>query len=69
MRYYCKLKEQRRLRIYEKALDSAATSPFARGVQKWILAGAPACRLSAFRCLLQRGGRPLEVTGLALRPQ
>ncbi|GAB4817286.1 hypothetical protein N2152v2_004332 [Parachlorella kessleri] len=39
MRYYCKQKEQRRQRIYEKALDTAATSPFARGVKAWVLAG------------------------------
>lgn len=39
MRYYCKQKEQRRQRIYEKALDTAATSPFARAVSAWVLAG------------------------------
>lgn len=39
MRYYCKQKEQRRQRIYEKALDTAATSPFARAVKSWVLAG------------------------------
>ncbi len=44
MRYYCKQKEQRRQRIYEKALDTVATSPFARAVQTWVLAGE---RLSA----------------------
>lgn len=25
--------------MYEKALDACATSPFARGVKRWILAG------------------------------
>ena len=45
MRYYCKQKEQRRQRIYEKALDTVATSPFARGVKAWVLAGG--CCLSA----------------------
>ncbi len=39
MRYYCKQKEQRRQRIYEKALDTVATSPFARAVKTWVLAG------------------------------
>ena len=40
MRYYCKQKEQRRQRIFEKALDSCATSPFARpAVRGWVLAG------------------------------
>ena len=40
MRCYCKQKEQRRQRMFEKALDAAATSPFARGVTRWLLAGA-----------------------------
>lgn len=39
MRYYCKQKEQRRLRLFEKALDVCATSPFARHVSRWVLAG------------------------------
>lgn len=39
MRCYCKQKEQRRQRMFEKALDAAATSPFARGVTRWLLAG------------------------------
>ena len=40
VRCYCKQKEQRRQRMFEKALDAAATSPFARGVTRWLLAGA-----------------------------
>eukprot|EP01023_Acetabularia_acetabulum_P032426 TRINITY_DN3028_c0_g1_i1.p1 TRINITY_DN3028_c0_g1~~TRINITY_DN3028_c0_g1_i1.p1 ORF type:complete len:460 (+),score=66.81 TRINITY_DN3028_c0_g1_i1:272-1651(+) len=39
MRYYCKQKEQRRYRIFEKALDACATSPYARCVTRWILGG------------------------------
>ncbi|GMH32674.1 hypothetical protein BSKO_00508 [Bryopsis sp. KO-2023] len=39
VRYYCKQKEQRRQRIFEKALDACATSPFARHVLRWVLAG------------------------------
>jgi len=39
VRCYCKQKEQRRQRMFEKALDAAATSPFARGVTRWLLAG------------------------------
>lgn len=39
MRYFCKSKELRRQRLYEKALDVCATSPFARFVQRWILCG------------------------------
>lgn len=30
---------QQRMRAYEKALDVCATSPFARSVQRWVLAG------------------------------
>lgn len=40
VRCYCKQKEQRRQRMFEKALDAAATSPFARGVTRWLLAGS-----------------------------
>ncbi len=29
--------------MFEKALDAAATSPFARGVTRWLLAGLVAC--------------------------
>lgn len=39
MRYHCAGKEQRRLRIFEKAVDTAAMSPFARHVTRWVLAG------------------------------
>lgn len=39
VRCYCKQKEQRRQRMFEKALDAAATSPFARGITRWLLAG------------------------------
>jgi hypothetical protein len=39
MRYYCNKKEQQRQKVYEKALDVCATSPFARGVQRWVLSG------------------------------
>ena len=39
MRYHCAQKEMRRLRIFEKALDVAASSPFARGVTRWVLVG------------------------------
>lgn len=39
MRYYCPLKEQRRHRIFEKAFDVAATSPYARPVAKWAFVG------------------------------
>ena len=39
MRYFCPLKEQRRHRIFEKAFDAAATSPYARPVRTWVLVG------------------------------
>lgn len=39
MRFFCPLKEQRRHRILEKAFDVAATSPYAKPVQKWALVG------------------------------
>jgi len=39
VRYFCPGKEQRRLRIFEKTLDAAATSPFARGVSRWVIGG------------------------------
>eukprot|EP00887_Chlorella_sp_A99_P007385 scaffold2.g7385.t1 len=38
-RYYCRAKEQRRLRIFERTLDAAITCPLARGVRKWVLVG------------------------------
>ena len=40
VRYTCKRKEQHRQRMFEKALDAAATSPYCRHVDKWVLAGA-----------------------------
>ena len=40
IRFCCKLKEFRRQQMYEKALDACATSPFARSVKRWVLAGA-----------------------------
>ena len=45
-RFCCKQKEQRRQRMYEKALDACATSPFARGISKWVLAGDTKSHLS-----------------------
>ena len=38
-RYYCRAKEQRRLRIFERTLDAAATCPLARAVRRWVLLG------------------------------
>ena len=32
-------KDVRRYRLFEKALDALATSPYARGVTRWIFAG------------------------------
>lgn len=54
MRYCCKLKEQRRIRLFEKALDACATSPFARTVRRWILAGVfPVYNLVQLCCILR----------------
>jgi hypothetical protein len=39
VRYHSDGSELRKQRLYEKALDVCATSPFARFVQRWILAG------------------------------
>ena len=39
IRFCCKQKESRRQRMYEKALDACATSPYGRSVRRWILAG------------------------------
>jgi hypothetical protein len=39
MRYNSDGKEQRRQRMFEKALDAAATSPYARHVTRWVLLG------------------------------
>jgi len=33
------LQEGRRHRMYEKALDACATSPYASGIERWVLAG------------------------------
>ena len=55
MRYYCRAKELRRQRLYEKALDVCATSPFARAVQRWVLVG------------LDAGARTAAVTGCRAR--
>lgn len=41
LRFCCKHKEARRLRMYEKALDALATAPYAYGVTRFVLAGAP----------------------------
>ena len=51
VRCYCKQKEQRRQRMFEKALDAAATSPFARGITRWLLAGAWLRLVLLCRCL------------------
>ncbi len=32
-------KDVRRYRLFEKALDALATSPYARSVYQWVLAG------------------------------
>lgn len=39
MRYYCRQKEQRRQRIFERSADTAAHSPYAKNVKKWIFVG------------------------------
>ena len=39
MRYYCRQKEMRRQRIYERSVDTAAFSPYARSVNKWVYCG------------------------------
>ncbi len=38
--------------MFEKALDAAATSPFARGITRWLLAGL--LHISSKRPLSQR---------------
>ena len=53
MRFCCKQKELRRQRMYEKALDACATSPFARGINRWVLAGVCVCVCGSQ--LLRRG--------------
>jgi hypothetical protein len=40
VRYHCDYAEdQLRQRMYEKALDAVATSPYAASVEGWVLAG------------------------------
>lgn len=39
-------KDVRRYRLFEKALDALATSPYARTVRSWVFAGAAAAPLS-----------------------
>ena len=39
MRNFCDMKELRRLRLFEKAVDAAAKNPYTRSVTRWILAG------------------------------
>ena len=54
MRYMCGQQEAQRTRIFEKALDTVATSPFARPVSRWVLAGvgggARVAALAAAKC-------------------
>ncbi|KAK9831427.1 hypothetical protein WJX81_003930 [Elliptochloris bilobata] len=63
LRFCCKHKEARRHRMYEKALDSLATAPYARGVTHFVLAGiGSGARAAAAIC--SRTSRP--VAGLLL---
>ena len=39
MRNFCDMKELRRLRLFEKAIDAASKNPYTRSVTRWILAG------------------------------
>lgn len=41
MRYIChaSASESRRMAVFEKTADAAATSPYARGVTRWVLGG------------------------------
>ncbi len=57
LRFCCKHKEARRQRMYEKALDSLATAPYAHGVTRFVLAGVPC--LSHSVC-----GRAFHVAGV-----
>lgn len=46
VRYHCNSsKEGRRQRMYEKALDAAATSPYAGSIDCWVLAGATTAKM------------------------
>lgn len=74
IRYHSNAKELKRQRMYEKALDVCATSPFARFVQRWVLAGVGhGARLAAIVGLRVRGticghvflSYPLTVRGMA----
>ena len=40
VRYHCNASDEMlRQRMYEKALDAAATSPYASSIEGWVLAG------------------------------
>ena len=39
MRYLCRQKEQRRQRIFERSVDTATASPYARSIRKWVYIG------------------------------
>lgn len=53
MRFCCKHTEAHRQRMCEKALDALATAPYARGVSRFVLAGA------SCRTLQQQAGQDL----------
>ena len=42
-------KDVRRYRLFEKALDALATSPYARAVNRWVLAGVLGMRSETLR--------------------
>ncbi len=57
-------KDVRRYRLFEKALDALATSPYARSVYQWVLAGPATCTLSTIRklpLLAKAGNKCLEL--------
>jgi predicted alpha/beta-hydrolase family hydrolase len=65
MRNYCQLKELRRLRMFEKALDAASKSPYAAsaGVDSWLLVGVGnGARVAATVCSKAKTG----IAGLAV---
>eukprot|EP00890_Picochlorum_soloecismus_P005687 jgi/Picsp_1/6119/NSC_03473-R1_hypothetical protein CHLNCDRAFT_144879 [Chlorella variabilis] len=39
MRYFCRQKEQRRQRIFERTVEAADASPYARNIKKWVYVG------------------------------
>ena len=39
MRYYCRQKEQRRQRIFERTVEAADASPYARNIKNWVYVG------------------------------